>query len=131
MASALSQPAKSYTAGTTFATADLHKFVEFTTDAQVVVNASTNAARVVGTLLSVTATTAGAGVESVSVGSLIGRGKVYMAASTLAAGDAISASSAGFGVAPSTDGLHIGYIFDGSSGTTGRVHTVDFSPTYN
>lgn len=131
MAYSESQPKVSLTAGSTFAKTDLYKFVEVNSSGHAVIGASTSAANVVGTLLSVTGTTAGAGAEPVTVGLLSGIGRVYMAGSTIAAGGAISASSAGFGAAPSTDGLQLGIVVDGSSGTTGRIASVLFSPTWN
>ena len=131
MAIAEAQPHVSLTAGSTFAKTDLYKFVEINSSAHVVIGASTSAANVVGTLLSITGTTAGAGSEVVTVGLLSGIGKVHMAASTRAAGQAVSASSAGLGIAPTTDALQLGIAVDGSSGTTGRIHSVLFSPTWN
>jgi len=131
MAYSESQPEVTLIAATTFAKADLYKFVELTTDAEVTIGASTSAAKVVGTLLSITGTTSGAGVEAVTVGLLSGIGKVYMAGSTRDAGQAVSMSSAGFGIAPTTDGLHLGWSVDGSSGSTGRIHSVLFGETYN
>jgi len=131
MAFTESQPTVSLTAGTTFAKTDLYKFVEINGSGQAVIGASTSAANVVGTLRSITATTAGAGSEIVTVGLLSGIGKVNMAASTLAAGGAVSASSAGLGIAPTTDALQLGISVSGSSGTTGRIHSVLFSPKWN
>ena len=120
------QNAVSHTAGSTFANTDLYKFVELNSSGHVVIGATTNAGNVIGTLLGVTGTTAGAGSEIVPVGLLEGIGKVRMGGSTLAAGNAISASTDGFGVAPSTNNLQLGIIKSGSSGTTGRVHSVQF-----
>ena len=127
MAVSESQPRGSQIAGSTFAKTDLFKFVELNSSGHVVIGASTSAANVIGTLLGVTGTTSGAGVEVVPVGELIGKGKVRMAGSTLAAGNAISASSAGLGIAPTTDAFQLGIIQSGSSGTTGRIHTVQFA----
>jgi len=126
-----SQPVVSLTAGSTFAVTDLYKFVEVNSSGHVVIGASTAATNVVGTLLSPTGTTAGAGVEAVSVGLLSGIGKVYMAGSTIAAGGTIGPSSAGFGAAPSTDGLQVGIVIEGSSGTTGRIASVLFHRPLN
>ena len=131
MAIAITQPTVSLIAATTFASSSLYKFVNLTTDAQVQVGGTTGAASVVGTLLSVTATTSGAGVETVTVGLLSGVGKVNMAASTQHAGKVISASSAGLGIAPTTDSAQLGYSVSGSSGTTGRIHSVLFVPDYD
>jgi hypothetical protein len=115
-------------AGATFANTDLYKFIEVDGSGHAVIGASTSAVNVVGTLLSVTGTTAGAGVETVTVGLLSGIGKVRMAGSTRAAGQAVSASSAGLGIAPTTDAFQLGISIAGSSGTTGRVHSVLFAP---
>lgn len=112
-------------AGSTFAKTDLYKFLSYTTDATVVIGPST-ASGAVGTLLSVTGTTSGAGVESVTMGLLEGDGKVFLAASTLDAGNLIAASSDGAGIAPTTDAAALGTLIDGSSGTTGRIGTVHF-----
>ena len=131
MAYAESQPTISLVAETTFAKTDLYKFVELSTVGRVSIGASTSAASVVGTLLSQTYSTSTGANETVQVGLLSGVGKVYMAGSTEHIGKAISASSAGFGVTPTTDALHIGWIVDGSSGTTGRIASVMFSGTYN
>jgi len=130
MAYSESQPEVSLIAATTFAKTDLYKFVELTTDAAVTIGATTSA-HIVGTLLSITGTTAGAGVETVTVGLLSGIGKVYMAGSTRDAGQTVAASSAGFGVAPTTNQSALGIAVDGSSGSTGRIASVLFQPTAN
>ena len=130
MAYSNAQPTQSIVAATTFAKTDLYKFLELTTDAQVTIGATTSA-HIVGTLLSVTGTTAGAGVETVKVGELRGVGKVFMAGSTRTAGQTVAASSAGFGVAPTTNQAAYGYALDGSSGSTGRIFSVLFIPSAN
>ena len=83
------------------------------------------AAGILGTLLSVTATTAGAGSEVVTIGLLNGVGKVRMPTSTEHAGSLIAASSAGLGIAPSTSKTALGTMVQGSSGTA-RIGTVLF-----
>ena len=130
MAYSESQPTVSIVAATTFAKGDLYKFVELTTDAQVTIGATTSA-HVVGTLLSVTATTSGDGVETVTVGLLSGVGKVFMAGSTRDGGQTVAASSKGFGVATSTNQSALGIALDGSSGSTGRIFPVLFQDTHN
>ena len=125
-----SQPRVSLIAASTFAKTDLYKFVNLTTDAQVRIGGTTGAAAVIGTLLSVTGTTAASG-EVVTVGLLSGIGKVYMAGSTRDAGQTVAASSAGFGIAPTTDSTHMGWAVDGSSGSTGRIASVLFSPDFD
>lgn len=114
------------TAGATFANADLDKFVEVNSSGHAIIGGSTVSVNVVGTLLSVTGTTGGAGVEMVTVGALVGVGNVNMAASTRAAGDSVASSTNGLGVIPTTDNLQLGVILIGSSGTAGRKATVVF-----
>lgn len=126
-----SQPVVSLIAETTFARGDLHKFVEILDSGRCQVVASTGIGRVAGTLLSQTYSTSTGANETVSVGLLTGIGKVYMAGSTLAAGGLVSASSLGFGIAPTTNSAQMGVIVDGSSGSTGRIHSVLFNPSYN
>ena len=124
MAYTESQPTVSIVASSTFASSDLYKFVGLTTNGEVVIGATT-AAGILGTLLSITGTTAGAGVETVQVGLLSGVGKVRMPATTEHAGSAIAASSAGLGIAPSTNHVQIGTMVQGSSGTA-RIGSVLF-----
>ncbi len=131
MAYSESQPTVGLIAETTFSSGDLYKFVQISTDtARVSVVATTVAARVVGTLLSETFTTSTGANEKVTVGLLQGIGKVYMASSTLSNGAQITASSDGFGIVAvgSSDVVPLGYIVDGQSGTTGRIHAVLFTP---
>ena len=127
MAYSENQPTVSLIASSTFASTDLYKFVSLTTDAEVVVGPTT-ASGAVGTLLSVTATTSGAGSEIVTVGLLQGIGKVFMAGSTRDAGQTVSASSNGAGIAPTTDVITLGTALTGSSGSTGRIFSVLFHP---
>ena len=111
-------------AGATFSSGDLYKGIEVDSSGHAVIgNTTDNSGLIVGTLYSFTATTSAAGVEPV----LIGHGpvvKVNMAASTLAAGQTIGYSSAGLGIAPTTDSTAWGVILSGSSGSAGRVATV-------
>lgn len=131
MAFSESQTKVTLIAESTFASSDLYKFVEIGDAGRVSIGASTSAGAVYGTLLSQTYSTSTGANEAVTIGTLTGIGKVRMAGSTLAAGDSISASSAGMGVAASTDGLILGRIIDGSSGSTGRIVSVAFGETYN
>ena len=124
MAYSNSQTPVPIVASTTFANTDLYKFVGLTTNGHVVIGATT-AAGILGTLLSVTATTSGAGSEVVTIGLLDGVGKVRMATSTEHAGSLIAASSAGLGIAPSTSKTALGTIVDGSSGTA-RISSILF-----
>jgi len=130
MAYAESQPTVSLVAETTFSSGDLYKFLRISTDnARVsIADATTGSKRVVGTLLSETYTTSTGANEQVTVGLLRGIGKVYMAESTLSNGGIIGCSSEGFGVAPTTNYVPLGYIVDGAAGTTGRIHSVLFVP---
>ena len=114
----------SLVAGTTFSTGDLYKGIVVNSSGHAVVPATTDVSnRVVGTLYSVTPTTGGAGVESVTIGygPLV---KAYAAGSTLAAGDLVGWSTAGAAIAPTTDADAWGVIVSGSSGSTGRIVTV-------
>ena len=125
-----SQPEVSIVANTTFANSDLYKLVGISTDGQVVIGATT-ASDVFGTLLSVTGTTSGAGIETVTVGLFQGIGKVNMAASTRDRGQTVAASSAGLGIAPTTDAGTLGIALDGSSGSAGRIFSVLFGSGFN
>jgi hypothetical protein len=131
MAYAESQPVVSLVAETTFANTDIGKFLQMSSaNARVSIVESTAPSFVVGILLSETYSTSTGANESVSVGLLSGIGQVYMAGSTLAAGAPIACSTNGFGVLAlgSTNDIQLGYIVDGSSGTTGRLHSVLFQP---
>ncbi len=130
MAVSQSQPTFTLVAGATFTNSDLYKFVAVNSSGHAVINDSTNSANVVGTLCEPNYSTSGAGSEAVTIGALVGKGKVRMGGSTSHQGNTVAASSAGFGIAPSTDGLQLGIIAVGSSGTTGRVATVVFGPTF-
>lgn len=108
-------------AGATFSSTNLYMGIEINSSGHAVLGNSTdNSGLIVGTLYSITATTAAAGTESV----VIGHGpvvKVRMAGSTLDAGQTIGFSSDGLGIAPTTDSTAWGVIFNGSSGGAGRV----------
>ena len=127
MAGAQNQPQVSITAGSTFANSDLHKFIAVNSSGHAVIGPSTASGNILGTLTSVTGTTAGAGVEAVSVGLLVGRGLVRMSSSTAAAGNTVAASSLGLGTAPTTDQAALGVIVVGSSGALNRIATVAFT----
>jgi len=126
MAKSQGQPTFALTAGATFSNSDLYKFVRVNSSGHAVITGTTNSLNVVGTLLSETGTTSAAGVEAVTIGALVGKGSVRLAASTAAAGNTVGASSVGYGVAPSTDALQLGTIVAGTSGAAGRIATVVF-----
>ena len=129
MAITQTQPTVSLIAESTFAASDIYKFVRLSTaTGRVLVVESTAPLQVVGTLLSETHTTSTGANEAVTVGLLSGIGKVYMAASTLAAGAPIGCSTNGEGVIASatTDTQQIGIAIDGSSGAAGRIFSVLF-----
>ncbi len=126
MAGSQNQPQVSITAGATFPKTDLHKFIAVNSSGHAVIGPSTASGNILGTLLSVTGTTGGAGVEVVSVGLLQGRGLVRMSSSTAAAGNTVAASSLGLGTAPTTDQAALGVIVAGSSGALNRLATVAF-----
>ena len=116
-------------AATTFSTSDRYKFV--------VVNASTSAGVVghvllpntsgptflpFGVLYGITSTTDVGQAVPIAIG---GIAKVQMAANTLSAGDYVASSTVGLGIAPSSVAYTAGQIVSGSSGTTGRIHSVN------
>lgn len=121
---AYSQAAKivSLTAGTTFADTDLYKFVDLDTDGNVIISVSTNNSLPIGVLYSRTATTS-TDSEKVDV-AYAGVVKVRMAGSTRAAGDWVTASSAGLGAVGSSNRYVVGKLVVGTSGTTGRIATM-------
>jgi hypothetical protein len=121
-----SQTNVSVVAGATFASTDLHKFIALNSSGHAVIGPTTASGNILGTLKSVTATTVAAGSEPVTVGTLTGIGRVYMAASTDAAGNTVAASSNGLGIAPTTDQAALGVIVSGSSGAAGRIASVAF-----
>ena len=134
MAYSESQPKVSLIAESTFAKTDLYKFVRLSSSVgKVTVTGSSNAAGVIGTLLSETYTTSTGANEAVTVGLLSGIGKVFLAGGTMQAGAAISASSLGYGVLATSDGTQIGIIVTMSSGgssSTGRIASVLFNPSF-
>lgn len=111
----------SFVAGSTFAETDLYKGLVHDGSGVVVPNTTGNILAI-GTLYGRTSTTS-TDTEPVPV-AISGVVKLQMAGSTLAAGDFVSVSTDGFGIAPSTDGYVFGRIVSGSSGSTGRVHSV-------
>ncbi len=128
MAGSVNQPQVSVTAGATFATTDLHKFIALNSTGHAVIGPTTASGNILGTLMSVTGTTAGAGVAVVSVGLLQGVGLVRMSSSTAAAGNTVAASSLGLGTAPTTDQAALGVIVQGSSGALNRIASVAWIP---
>ena len=119
-----SQGTFTLTAGATFPASDLHKFIAINSTGHAVIGPTTASGNIAGTLLSVTGTTAGAGVEVVTIGKLEGIGMLRMSSSTAAAGNTVAASSLGLGTAPTTDQAALGVIVAGSSGALNRVVTV-------
>jgi hypothetical protein len=117
----------SMVAGATFAEGSLYQAVGVNSSGHAILYGdalgATGGQGVVGTLYSVTSTTASAGNEAVSigVGPLV---KVFMAGSTSAAGNLITFATAdGHGI-PATTNPPYGIVIVGSSGTTGRIFTV-------
>lgn len=134
MAYAVEQTKLSLIAETTFAKTDLYKFVQISTaNGRVSIVATTAPTAIVGTLLSQTYSTSTGANETVTVGSIVdGIGKVYMAGSTNHVGSPVACSSLGFGIAPTTNSVRLGYIVEGTSGTTGTIASVLFvRPTLN
>lgn len=105
-------------AATTFSTGDLHKFVVLDAEGHAILPNTTGNVLPYGVLDSVTVTTS-TEKEPVSV-VVSGICPVRMAASTLAAGDFIASSTAGLGIAPTTDAYTAGQIVVGSSGAVDR-----------
>ena len=131
MAYSESQTQFSAIAETTFAKTDLYKFVQRSTaNGRVSIVATTAPTAVVGTLLSETYTTSTGANEVVTLGSINdGIGKVYMAGSTLHVGSPVACSSKGFGISPTTNSVQLGFIVEGTSGTTGHIASVQFVRT--
>lgn len=107
-------------AGATFSSGDVWKFVVATASGEVVLPNTTGNVLPLGVLYGRTNTTGSSGVEAVPV-AINGVMKVRMAASTLAAGDWVGSSTAGLGIAPTTDAYVFGVITKGSSGGANRV----------
>ncbi len=115
---------RSVIAGATFSTGDLYKGLQINSSGHAVLPDSTDTAgRIIGTLHQITSSTSAAGVEAVAYqyGPEV---QVRMAASTLAAGDLVGFSTAGLGIAPTTDSGTFGVIKTGSSGAVDRIVTV-------
>lgn len=106
--------------GSTFAATDLYKFVVNTTAGVVLPNTTGNVLPI-GVLYGRTSTTNSGQAVPVAIGGVV---KVNMAASTLAAGDFVGSSTAGLGIAPTTDAYTAGQIVAGSSGGAGRKVSV-------
>lgn len=107
-------------AGATFTSSDLYKGVVQTASGVVLPN-TTGDVSSIGTLYEVANSTNTGHAAVVATAGVV---KVRMAASTLAAGDAVGFSTAGLGQAPSTDAYRFGVIVDGSSGAVNRVVSV-------
>ena len=111
-------------AGATFAEGALYSGVTLDSSGHAVLPNTTDVGgRIIGTLYGVTSTTGSAGSQAlpIGVGPVV---KVQMAASTLSAGDPVGFSTAGLGIAPTTDAPTFGMILVGSSGAAGRVFSV-------
>lgn len=113
----------SFVAGTTFSASDVGKFGVVNGSGQFVLPATTGNVLPVGVLDGRTSTTSAAGSEAVPV-VVAGIAKVNMSGSTLAAGDFVASSTAGLGIAPTTDAYTAGRIVSGSSGGAGRKVSV-------
>lgn len=115
----------SATAGATFSSADLYKWVVWASsqDRTVVLPNTTGNIVPIGVLYGRTSTTSAAGTQAVPI-AISGVVKLRMAASTLAAGQYVASSTAGLGIAPTTDAYVAGLIVAGSSGAANRVVTV-------
>jgi hypothetical protein len=79
--------------------------------------------RVIGVLVS-SGTTPANVKNPVGTVQIVGVSKAYAKGSTLGVGDTVSASSVGYAKPSSASGYVIGYVVDGSSGSTGRVISV-------
>lgn len=117
----------SMVAGSTFAETDLYKGVIVNSSGmvQLATEGTTDVeSEIIGTLYSVTSTTSSTGSQAVTVGwgPVL---KVNMLTSTAHAGNQVCFSTAALGVAATTNDTNIfGRIIRGSSGGTGRIHTV-------
>jgi len=114
-------------AGTTFAETDLHKAVGISSTGGAVLYhtaaGATGGRGAIGTLHSVTATTNGAGSESVqvAVGPVV---KAFAAESTASFGNLVTWSTEDSHLIGGTTNEPYGIIIGGSSGSTGRILTV-------
>lgn len=113
----------SVVAGATFSSADLYKFVVLNTSGHAVLPNTTGNVLPFGVLYGYTGTTSAAGSQAVPV-AIGGIVKVQMAASTLAVGNYVGSSTAGLGIAPTTDAYTAGVIVKGSSGAAGRISSI-------
>ena len=111
-------------AGATFSSADLYKFVVLDSSGHAVLPDTTGNVLPYGSLYGRTSTTSGAGSQALPV-AISGIAKVQMAASTLAAGGFVGSSTVGLGIVPTTDSYTAGQIVSGSSGSAGRIHSVN------
>jgi hypothetical protein len=118
----------SMVAGATFSSGDMYKFVVTDSSGHAVLPSSTGNVLPDGVLYGRTSTTSAAGSQAVPV-AIGGIVKVRMAASTLDAGDFVASSTAGMGIAPTTDSYTAGRIVRGSSGGVNRVVSVNFFKT--
>ena len=117
----------SLVAGATFAEADLYRAVGVDSSGNAVLYndalGATGGVGVIGTLYSVTSTTASAGNEAVSIG--VGPVlKAFMSGSTLAAGNIITFATQDGHVIVAATNEAFGVISVGSSGDTGRIASV-------
>lgn len=78
--------------------------------------------RVVGVLVS--SGTNGTAANPVGTVQIVGVAKAYAKGSTLGVGDTVSASSLGYAKPSTASGYVIGYVVDGTSGSTGRIISV-------
>jgi microcystin-dependent protein len=122
---------ESWTAGTTFGSTSIYKFVVADAQGHVIdaAGGSTNTYPV-GVLYGRTqTTTTEAEAVPVAVGGVV---KVQAVASTIAVGNFVACTTAGYAGAPTTDNPIAGIVKYGSSGGTGRVLSVQlwkFGPT--
>ena len=113
---------ESWVAATTFSSTSVYKFVVVDTSGHVIdPSASTNVFPV-GVLYGPTQTTT-TQHESVPV-AVAGVVKVQAAASTISLGNYVAASTKGFVIAPTSDSHVCGIVKYGSSGSAGRVLSV-------
>ena len=109
-------------AGTTFATADLYKFIDLDAQGHAILMDTTGNNLAFGVLYGVTKTTSTeAEAVPVAYGGVV---KVQALASTMSVGNWVAASSSGLATAPSTDGYVFGRVIEGTSGAAGRILTV-------
>lgn len=113
---------ESVIAATTFAATDQFKWVVLDDEGHAILPNTTGNVLPYGILYGVTQTTS-TEAESVPV-AVGGVAKLRMAASTLSVGDYVGSSTAGLGIAPSTDAYTAGVIKYGSSGSANRIVSV-------